>query len=89
MSSTFAPAQTDQWLPVLVERLGPPEKDPDLARWTWQDDELGVFVDKLTHAWQAVAWSPSRSATLRSLERPSGEDMLRLVRLVGLNEALR
>ena len=75
------------WLPDLVSRLGPPETSPDdRERWTWQDGELGVFVDKLTHVWQVVAWTPDRSVTLRSLERPSDAETGRMVMLAGLHD---
>jgi hypothetical protein len=80
-----APAQSPAWwLPALTDRLGPPEIDTDLTRWTWQDGELGVFIDRLTHAWQTVAWAPRRSVTLRSIEQPSDADIERTVRLAGL-----
>lgn len=73
------------WLPRLVHRLGVPETDPELQRWTWQDGELGVFVDQLTHAWQAVAWAPDRSVTLRSLAPPTDADLTMLADFAGLH----
>lgn len=80
-----APAQHPiWWLPKLVAVLGPAEKDPDLDRWTWMDGEAGVLVDKLSHAWQAVAWSPRRSVTLRALDRPTDADMTTTIALAGL-----
>lgn len=87
MAKISAPAQSPiWWLPDVVAVLGPAERDPELDRWTWQDGEIGVFVDKLTHAWQTVAWSPRRSVTLRGLDRPTDADMIVTVNLAGLIE---
>lgn len=85
-----APAATGStppvwWLPLLVVRLGLPETDPGLDRWTWQDGELGVYIEHLTHAWQTAVWARTRSVTLRSLERPCDADLMAVVKLVGLD----
>lgn len=74
------------WLPDLVDALGPAVKDDDLDRWTWQDGDVGVFVDKLSLAWQTVAWSPRRSVTLRGQARPTDADVTAAVALAGLRE---
>lgn len=84
MATIPAPAQYATWLPGIVAALGRPEKDPDLDRWTWQDGDIGVFADKLTHAWQTVAWTPQRSVTLRGQQPPTAFDMLAVVDLAGL-----
>lgn len=90
MGNAPTPAQCSiWWLPNVVAELGPAEKDPELERWTWQDGDVGVFVDKLTHAWQAVAWTPMRSVTLRGRECPSDADMVTLVRLAELTRHRR
>lgn len=67
----------EEWLRRLTTHHGPGQRDdPDLLRWTWQDGEWGVFVDRLTHVWQTVAWSPHRSATLRTEADPTDDDIL-------------
>jgi hypothetical protein len=75
------------WLPPVVIALGPPVKDPELDRWTWYDGDVGVFVDKLTYAWQTVAWTPARSVTLRAQIAPSDADMTAVIALAGLTGA--
>jgi hypothetical protein len=85
MGQISAPKQSPAWwLPDLVAVLGPAVKDPDLDRWTWQDGDVGVFIDKLSLVWQTVAWSPRRSVTLRCSDRPTDADVNAAVTLAGL-----
>lgn len=73
----------DKWLNRLVSHHGQSQKDEDLHRWTWQDGEWGVFLDRLTHVWQTVAWSPYRSVTLRTQADPTDEDIMAVALLAG------
>lgn len=84
---TAPPSLTGRWLPDLVARLGSAETTPDdRERWTWQDGDVGVFIDKHTSAWQAVAWTPLRSMTLRTTTRPTDAEIGRMVLLAGLHD---
>jgi hypothetical protein len=86
MARITAPGQNPAWwLPELVAALGPAHKDPDLNRWTWDDGDVGVFIDKLSLAWQTVVWSPHRSVTLRGRDRPTDADVTAAVALAGLH----
>lgn len=74
----------DQWIDRLTAHQGePPRKDADLDRWLWDDGEWGVYVERLTHAWQSVAWSPTRSVTLRTATDPDQRDIMAVARLAG------
>jgi hypothetical protein len=87
MATLPAPAHSPAWwLPAIVAVLGPADKDPVLDRWTWQEGDVGVFVDKLTHAWQTVAWTPRRSVTLRGQDKPGDADLSAAVALAGLRD---
>jgi hypothetical protein len=74
------------WLPRVVAVLGSAEYDEhgELRRWLWQDGEMGVVLDKHTHAYQAVVFTPVRSLTMRSVVEPSEAEVDDLVSVVGL-----
>lgn len=77
------------WLNRLIAELGPAEAHPELDRWVWDDGELGVYAEQLTHVWQVVAWTPDRSVTLRSASAPTTADFDRVAGLAGLHQAPR
>jgi len=75
------------WLDTLTDRLGTPEHDYEgvMNRWTWQDGDYGILMDRLTTVWQIVAWTPVRSVTVRSVALPDDRDCSTVVILAGLD----
>jgi hypothetical protein len=81
---------TYEWLSALADQLGLPEHltEDETRRWLWDEGERGIRIDKLTHAWQVVCWSPLRSVTVRSIAEPDDETCSGAVSLAALGTHL-
>lgn len=79
-----------RWLREVTARLGLPRCDHDpverTRRWLWRDGDVGVIVECRGRIWQAVAFTPVRSALLRSGEPPIDAQLCTLTALAGLHD---
>jgi hypothetical protein len=75
-----------RWLRETTARLGLPETSAAgmMRRWLWSDGEVGVVIDRPSHTWQVVAFTPARSVTLRSSTEPTDRQIRAVVELAGV-----
>jgi hypothetical protein len=82
------PIEIPRWLREATVKLGQPEIDRKgrLRRWLWRDGETGVVLDRQTHIWQLVVFTPKASVTFRSIHEPNDADIRQATDLAGLGD---
>jgi hypothetical protein len=82
------PVDQPRWLREAVSKMGQPETDTKgrLRRWLWRDGETGVVIDRQTHIWQLVVFTPRTSVTYRSVHEPDDIEIRLASNLAGLGD---